>query len=89
VQRDHSTGGWISTLDWATTLLLGKKLAVSFNQHREHILKHSIQTLILSMFLLQVGGSIAILTQRWIGNVGTTAHIISDTHGCIPHDGFK
>lgn len=74
----QSTGGWISVVAWAFPMWLGFQLAKR---------KRLVSVIVLGFTILQYGGSLYSIVQRWRGIIGAVAYSITDLNGCSPHNG--
>ena len=81
IQHDKATGGWISVLDWTLTVLLTAWAAE---------VELPLVAWIFALFgIFQLAGSIAVVAQRWKGEIGTIAYQITHSNGCTPAAGFR
>ena len=81
IQHDKATGGWISVLDWTLTVLL----TVWATE-----VQLPLVAWIFAIFgIFQLAGSIAVIAQRWKGEIGTIAYQITNSNGCTPAAGFR
>lgn len=74
---ERSTAGWVSILGWGTWICF------AFDMRMPLI---SYPALILALF--QWCSSLAIIVQRWTRSIGTVAYLVTDLHGCTPHEGL-
>jgi hypothetical protein len=80
IESEKSTGGWLSVLWSGTTTLLNVWLVVNE--------RHGLSATLTVLALFQGAGSWAVIIQRWKGEIGSIAYEITNSHGCVPHDGF-
>lgn len=80
IESEKSTGGWLSVLWSATTTLLNVWLVVNK--------RIGLSATLTVLALFQGLASWAVIIQRWKGEVGSIAYEITNSHGCVPYDGF-
>src|SRR6202034_449597 len=49
---------------------------------------YSTFAILFVIFAFQGAGSLAIIIQRWKGDIGSVAYLITDNNGCMPNNGF-
>ena len=88
IVRERDTGGWISVLAWTSTGVYLASLA-SLDNTLNDIFAIILVFLAILLVMFQWCGSIAVVVQRWKGEIGTIAYIIKSHNGCIPYNGFE
>jgi hypothetical protein len=80
IEKEKEMGGWISVMDGSLTFILS-----AWALEGE---AYSISVVLFVIFAFQGAGSLAIVIQRWKGDIGSVAYLITDNNGCIPNNGF-
>jgi len=82
VQSEKATGGWLSTTAWTYYVCLGAEL-----YSYKGFTRRCGESLLVVAFL-QCIGALCLIIQRWRGDVGSVAYMISNTYDCVPQNGF-
>jgi hypothetical protein len=83
IERDKATGGWLSVLSGISLFFSVLVLMDSGTRVFEVL---PLFPLIFVIFL-EVCGGLAVVIQRWAGDVGTIAYTVTDLNGCTPFNG--
>jgi hypothetical protein len=84
IQTEKDTAGWLSVLSGLSLIFAFVALWGSEIEKWKGYLASPL----LVFMLLEIFGGWAVLIQRWSGDVGTIAYMITDLNGCTPSNGI-